>query len=151
MEKNSDFTGERYVPELFKKQENIAQMHQERYKFAAKYVSGMSVLDVACGEGYGSDMLSREARNLVGVDIDEITINSAKDKYKRDNLKFLVGGVSNIPVKNLSIDVVVSFETIEHVRLKEQIAFLEEVSRILRKDGIFIVSTPDKDVGGGGA
>lgn len=137
-------TGERYIPEAFDDAENISQMHLERYKFAYNYVRGKNVLDIACGEGYGSDLLSNIASNVIGVDIDNEAVGNAKNKYKKENLKFLVGGVDKIPLEDGSVDVLVSFETIEHVNFKKQLSFLKEVDRVLKKDSLFIVSTPDK-------
>jgi len=61
-----EWTGERYVPQM---RGTIALEHLHRYAFASEYVQGLDVLDIASGEGYGSEMLSRTARHVYGVDI----------------------------------------------------------------------------------
>jgi SAM-dependent methyltransferase len=116
--------------------------HIHRYSFAAKWVSGKKVLDIASGEGYGCDGLRRAgAREVIGVEIDEETCARAMQKYGID---VRVGTAEAIPVKTGSVDVVVSFETIEHIVRPK--SFLQEVRRVLTRDGIFIVSTPDKNL-----
>jgi len=138
-----EFTGERMIPEFNQGQE-IYLEHMTRYMFAAKFVEGKNVLDIACGSGYGSEYLLKSgAKKVIGVDISKETINYCKEKYADGGIEFLVGGVEKIPVEDNSIDVMVSFETIEHVDEKTQINFLQEVKRVLKTDGIFIVSTPN--------
>ncbi len=136
------FTGERFIPESFGAQ--IALEHWHRYFFAANFCKDKIVLDIACGEGYGSFYLSRVAKKVYGIDISEEAIRHAKNKYSEENINFIVGDVSKIPLEDQSIEVVVSFETIEHVPEDIQHKFLKEVKRILKKEGVFICSTPDK-------
>jgi ubiquinone/menaquinone biosynthesis C-methylase UbiE len=136
------FTGERFVPEFFGTQ--IAIEHWHRYIFASSFCKNRIVLDIACGEGYGSYFISKVAKKVYGIDISEEAIEHAKSKYIKENLEFLVGNVANIPLPDKSIDIVVSFETIEHVPEVAQKKFLNEVKRILKRDGLFICSTPDK-------
>lgn len=147
---NISFTRERYTPEDFESKDHMSQMHWSRYKFTIPFVNEKKVMDIACGEGYGSNMLSKNSSEVVGIDIDSKSIEHAKNKYKKNNLNFYVGSVERIENQNELFDVVVSFETIEHVKLSLQKKFLSEVARILKPSGIFIVSTPDKDVGGEG-
>ena len=123
---------------------DIVLEHLHRYAFAADLVAGKDVLDIACGEGYGSNLLAARARSVTGVDISEETIGYAQSKYVRDNLAFLPGSCLAIPAPDQSADVVVSFETLEHFVEHEQ--FLAEVRRVLRPGGVFIVSTPDKTI-----
>ncbi len=144
------FTGERYMPDEFNKSDNISEIHLNRYDFAQSYVRAKSVIDIACGEGYGSDQLAKISNKVVGIDINPETIEHAKSKYKKNNLSFCVGDVENISTPNESVDVVISFETIEHVKHKKQEKFLQEAYRVLKPGGTFIVSTPDKDVTGEG-
>ncbi len=135
------WTGERFIPWM-----ELGEIHYEhlhRYAFAAQFVKGRRVLDLACGEGYGSKILSSNAAHVVGIDIDKATIEHARKKYTKKNLEFMVGSMMDIPVKdNNQFDVIVCFEAIEHI--KEQEMLLNEVKRLLKKDGLFIVSTPDK-------
>lgn len=135
-----EFTGERYVPTL---KGQIRYEHLHRYAACSELVKDKDVLDIACGEGYGSALLARFARKVIGVDIDEFIINYAKNKYSfQQNLQFIVGGVDSIPLPDASVDVVVSFETIEHHDKHEEM--LQEIKRVLRPEGMLVISTPDK-------
>lgn len=136
-----EFTGERYHPEIGG---NLLLEHVHRYLFACRFVQDRQVLDIACGEGFGANILARTARSVIGVDIDESAIRHAEDKYRLQHLSFLTGSVTAIPLAAASIDVVVSFETIEHVDAHD--AMLAEIKRVLRPGGVLIMSTPDKAV-----
>ncbi|KAA3649151.1 MAG: class I SAM-dependent methyltransferase [Proteobacteria bacterium] len=138
-EQKLEFTGERFVPEC---EREIWYEHYHRYLMACDLVSGKKVLDAACGEGYGSHLLATYADKVVAVDIDTDSIHHAKQKYRQDNLKFLCADVLKIPIADNSFDVVVSFETLEH--LAEQQQLMAEYKRLLTADGILIISTPDK-------
>ncbi|MEW6517694.1 MAG: glycoside hydrolase family 99-like domain-containing protein [candidate division FCPU426 bacterium] len=135
------WTGERLVPSL---QGEIAVEHLHRYAVAAQLARGQVVLDLACGEGYGSALLAREAKQVTGVDISPEAIAHAQRKYARPNLEFRVGRAEAIPLADASVDVVVSFETIEHIQDPE--AFLAEIKRCLKADGVLVISSPDKPV-----
>jgi lipopolysaccharide biosynthesis protein/ubiquinone/menaquinone biosynthesis C-methylase UbiE len=142
-EAEMNFTGERYVPEL--QDPEISYEHWHRYLFASLFVKQKRVLDIACGEGYGSYVLSEKAKTVVGVDISAESVKHASGAYRRGNLSFIVGGVSRIPIEiDHSIDVIVSLETLEHIDEGEQKAFLSEVKRVLSPKGILILSTPNK-------
>jgi len=78
---------------------------------------------------------------VLGVDISEEAVSYCKDKYPQSN--FAVGSVNAIPIADASVDVIVSFETIEHVDEKTQEEFMLEVNRVLRNDGVFVLSTPN--------
>jgi len=135
------FTGERYIPgvEGFIKSEHI-----HRYFMSMDFVKNKTVLDIACGEGYGSFMISTQAKNVYGVDVDLDTIQNAQIKYQNDNLKFQIGDIMNLTFENNKFDVIICFETIEHVVDYEK--SLSELKRVLKKDGILIMSTPNKYV-----
>jgi glycosyltransferase involved in cell wall biosynthesis/ubiquinone/menaquinone biosynthesis C-methylase UbiE len=144
-EKNSEsgstlsWTGERYIQEL---DGNIALEHLHRYTIARELATDKHVLDIASGEGYGSAILAEVAHRVIGVDISKDAIGHANLKYKKDNLEFKVGSCSNIPINNASVDLVVSFETIEHHG--EHDAMMSEIKRVLRPNGVLIISSPDK-------
>lgn len=137
--KELKFTGERFLPSCVRE---IWYEHYHRYTMALSWVKGLDVLDAACGEGYGSNMLSSAAKSVTGVDIDNDAINHAKNHYQNSNLNFIESNVLSMEFPDNSFDVVVSFETLEH--LGEQEELLNEFRRVLRPDGILIISTPDK-------
>jgi len=135
------FTGERMIPEC-NSSDKIYLEHINRYHFAKQFVEGKDVLDIACGSGYGSDLLKNAgAKSVLGVDISKETIDFCKNKYPDG--EFLVGSVDDIPVGDKSIDVIVSFETIEHVNDEAQEKFMREVGRVLRDGGVLVLSTPN--------
>jgi ubiquinone/menaquinone biosynthesis C-methylase UbiE len=134
-----EWTGERFLPYIGGR---IALEHYHRYMFAADFVRNKSVLDIACGEGYGSRMLSLEAKNVTGVDIDSETIKHAISKYSSERVAFKSGSCLNIPAEKLFFDVVVSFETLEHLAEHDQMML--EIKRVLRADGVLIISSPNK-------
>lgn len=119
--------------------------HWHRYHFISEIVKGKKVCDVACGVGYGSALLALSADHVTGVDIDIETIDSAKEKYKDiNNLTYTQSNALNLEFADNSFDVVVSFETLEHLVQHNQL--LDEFSRILKNDGLLVISTPDKDI-----
>lgn len=140
--KGEEYTPERYEPDQYKASP-IAYEHWHRYLSITSLVQDKSVLDVACGNGYGSNLLSSYASEVLGVDIDKAVIDSCKKNYIKNCLSFDVGTVSSLPVDSGSVDVVVSFETIEHVSESDQDRFMLEVNRVLRPDGVLIISTPN--------
>lgn len=134
------FTGERFLPHV---SGEIAYEHLHRYAFASDFVSGKTVLDIASGEGYGSGLLAKNAKKVIGVDLSEETITHAKSKYaSQGNLEFRLGSCINIPCENGIFDVVVSFETIEHHAEHEKM--LDEIKRVLKPDGLLVISSPNK-------
>jgi ubiquinone/menaquinone biosynthesis C-methylase UbiE len=136
---SSNFTGERLETSVYNR--NTVN-HLHRYAIASSLTKGKTVLDIASGEGYGSHLLSFEAEYIYGVDIDQDTIERAEIKYQRDNLKFLKGSTSKIPLRDQTVDVIISFETIEHHDEHEQM--LIEIKRVLRPGGALLISSPDK-------
>lgn len=136
-----EWTGERFLPWV--NQATIAYEHLHRYAYASTFVKGKRVLDLACGEGYGSKMMSETASSVVGIDIDDKAIQHAKAKYGTETLQFITGSISAVPLKDdHSFDVIVCFEAIEHIEDHDKL--LGEVKRLLKADGTFIVSTPNK-------
>jgi SAM-dependent methyltransferase len=137
-----NFTGERLVTSV--KNNHGVTEHLHRYAIALEYCRDKEVLDIASGEGYGSNLLSKTAKKVYGVDIDVDAINHANKKYSNSRLEFIHGNTSEIPLKNSSMDVVVSFETIEHH--DEHNKMMDEIKRVLRKDGLLIISSPEKSI-----
>lgn len=139
-EGTNSWTGERL--ETFIQSENTSE-HLHRYAIAFEYVAGKKVLDIACGEGYGSNLLAEKAQEVVGVDVSAGVILEAAKKYVRNNLRFLEGNANSIPVESNYYDVVVSFETIEHHDRHDEMML--EIKRVLKPTGILIISSPDKE------
>ncbi len=138
MDTNEQLTGERLVPEV-QHGELVHAEHLARYLLAAQLAPGRRVLDVACGEGYGTAMLDGSgATGAVGVDVDEPTITGAQERYSCD---FRCADIAALPFEDASFDLVVSFETIEHVTDGE--AALSELARVLAPAGLLIISTPN--------
>lgn len=136
------YTGERFLPDL-----QDVQMHMEhfqRYLSVSNLTQDKVVADAACGDGYGTSILARNARRVFGIDIDSDTIQRAKEKYTDPNISFIEGSIENLPLEDQSIDVFISFETIEHVTEELQKKFLNEIFRVLKPEGILVISTPNK-------
>jgi SAM-dependent methyltransferase len=115
-------------------------IHEKRYRFALPHCAGKRVLDAACGVGYGSAILAEQAETVLGLDVDEDAIAYARTRYPASNLEFRVADLLHPGLDDASFDVVVSFETLEH--LTDRDAFLGHVARALRTGGLFVVSTP---------
>src|SRR5262245_2781573 len=106
-----EFTGERYVPGLDWPAMSYETWHC--YLWAAQFVAGKSVLDIACGEGFGANLLAGSAARVIGVDSSIEAIRHASSAYYRPNLAFYQGAAGAIPLPGTALfDVVVSFETI---------------------------------------
>lgn len=119
--------------------------HVVRYKFACTFAQERSVLDVACGAGYAAPMfMEAGARRYLGLDINEEAVTFATRSYSTsDAIRFAIDDaceLRNVPSR--SVDLAVSFETIEHVPCPDK--FLENVQRVLRPGGALIVSTPNR-------
>lgn len=139
------FTGERFIPQNNEDAEIYIE-HYHRYLAVKSLVKDKVVLDAACGAGYGSFILSSEAQKVIGIDISEEAVEHAKEQYQKDNLTYLVNSIEKIELEDHSVDIVVSFETIEHVDEDLQHRFLNEIKRVLKEDGLLIMSTPDRDI-----
>jgi 2-polyprenyl-3-methyl-5-hydroxy-6-metoxy-1,4-benzoquinol methylase/glycosyltransferase involved in cell wall biosynthesis len=136
-------TGERYLPWL--EEASIGYEHVHRYAYATQFVQNKRVLDLACGEGYGSYLLAKTAKSVAGIDIDNNTIKHARNKYIKQNLEFRVGSITEIPIDGERLfDVAICFEALEHIEDHQKL--LSEVKRLLTPEGVFIVSTPNKTV-----
>jgi ubiquinone/menaquinone biosynthesis C-methylase UbiE len=120
----------------------LLREHIVRYIFASSHVRGKVILDIACGSGYGTSYLSgKGARSVIGGDASEKAIAQAIKYFKRENLEFVLLDATRMPIGDSTFEVIVSFETIEHIPDYER--FLSECHRVLRHDGIFICSTPN--------
>lgn len=137
-----EFTGERFTPECVRE---IWYEHFHRYAFALPLAEGKRVLDAACGEGYGSALLARCARHVLGVDISIEAISHANKRYaaQQANLSFRQADVAALDaLPSASFDLICSFETLEHLQAQE--AMLAGFRRLLAPGGVLLVSTPDR-------
>lgn len=140
----AEFMHERYVPGTWSK---IAEYeHLPRYELAKNAVCGKKVLDFGCGTGYGSAMLAGYAEKVVGLDIDVPAIEWAKTSHPYHNLEFYRCDDLGASLPAASFDVAVCFEMIEHVDFNTQKATLASIARLLKEDGLLIISTPNPDV-----
>ncbi|MGE5614820.1 MAG: glycosyltransferase, partial [Bacillota bacterium] len=140
-----EYTGERFIPGSDNDKETEIE-HLQRYYSLKDIIRDKIVVDAACGEGYGSMFMAGYALKVIGIDISEETIKQAKEKYKKDNLDFICASISKMPVKDKTADIIVSFETIEHVDSQAQNDFMLEAQRALKEDGLLIISTPNKEI-----
>jgi len=135
------FTGERYTPECALE---IATEHWHRYAFARALAPGRRVLDAACGEGYGSALMARAGGDVLGLDIGADAVAHARTRYAGvAGLRFEQADATALQgYADASFDLVLSFETLEHVQAQAQM--LDGFARLLAPGGLLLVSTPDK-------
>lgn len=138
--------GERQITTQY---DQIRPDHLNRYEFACQHLDNLNqdskILDLACGIGYGTLMLSKKTKALVtGVDIELAAITHAKQHFSNDHTQFICQDAKLLDIKANSQDAVVSFETIEHVDFDQQL--LEMFFKVLKPRGQLICSTPNQDV-----
>lgn len=137
-----DFTGERFTPEC---QREIWYEHYHRYALASRWCKGLRTLDAACGEGYGSALLSQSAASVEALDISEAAIAHARQRYGDiPNLNFQVADCTALPFADNEFDCITSFETLEHLEAQDQL--LSEFRRVLKPGGFLALSSPDKAI-----
>lgn len=112
-----------------------------RYGIASRLSKNKRVLDTCCGIGWGSYLVAQLALKVTSIDLDESSINFAKEYWKEFNLNFEVASVLNIPFQDSSFDVVLAIESIEHFSQEEGVGYLTECHRVLRKGGIIFGSS----------
>jgi len=121
-----------------------ASIHFARYSVATPFVKNKRVLDIACGEGYGSYLLKQAgAEEVVGVDVFTDAVNRATHSFGGPGIEFIAADATTIegrfPAEHF--DVIVSCETIEHI--EDPVAYLHSLKRIAKKDAIIIISCPN--------
>lgn len=138
-------TGERIRPDAAESVEDylLYTRHVFAYEVARPFISGTSVvLDLGCGEGYGTHRLSHSVRRVVGLDVDPTTVAHAAQHYGSTRCAFRVYDGVTIPAEANAFDGVVSFQVIEHLHDDRQ--YLSEVYRVLKPGGVFLLTTPNR-------
>jgi 2-polyprenyl-3-methyl-5-hydroxy-6-metoxy-1,4-benzoquinol methylase len=136
---NLPLTGERTVPGI--PAENYwFRRHEAAYEFLAPQAAGRVLLEVGCGEGYGTDLLARTAQRVLAIDYDATTLAHASNRYP--SARFVRANLAALPVASGAVDVVATLQVIEHVWDHGQ--FIDECRRVLRPGGRLIVTTPNR-------
>lgn len=120
--------------------------HFDRYRFAISLMpEGATVLDAACGTGYGTQLLSKKAKEVFGVEISEHALEWGKAHHQEKNIQFINSNLNNtLPFESNTFDMITSFETLEHVESHENM--IKEFKRVLRPGGLLILSSPDREI-----
>src|SRR6266571_163245 len=117
--------------------------HRSRYRFAAQFAAEKTVLDVASGAGFGLQMLTHAGACPIGLDYDARALRQVRCLESRARL--VRADATRLPFHADSFDLVVSFETVEHV--PDAQALVSEIRRVLRPDGRLVLSTPNRAFG----
>jgi len=119
--------------------------HEERYRFAGQLARNRRVLDAACGNGYGTAMMREQgAASVAGVDLAWDAVRQASAFHATAGAGFLLGSALALPFADAAFDLFVSLETIEHI--EDDRAYVDEARRVVKSDGIFLCSTPNRQV-----
>lgn len=123
----------------------VRHEHLARYHFASRFVTGKIVVDCACGDGAGSQLFAEAgAARVHAFDVCPEAVEHSARTRPHERLEFAAGNAASLPLPDAAADVYISLETIEHVL--EDRAVLREATRVLRPDGVFICSTPNRVV-----
>jgi O-antigen biosynthesis protein len=144
LDRRIEWTGERCVP--WTDDTQVMYEHYHRYALARDFVAGKRVLDLASGEGYGAAMLAEAAAEVVGIDIDQPSVEHAQLNYGNSTLRFVVGSITDPAVlaDTGQFDVITCFEAIEHV--EDHAGLMTLVRARLAPGGLLLISTPDTEV-----
>ncbi len=119
--------------------------HYHRYVYASRFVGGKRVLDIGCGDGYGTAFMSLAAREVLGVDCSEQTVSRAREKYVEfSNAHFEHGRGEELASPETPFDVIVCYHMLEHLDSESQVRFMTNIKKSLATKGIMILSTPDR-------
>jgi SAM-dependent methyltransferase len=135
-----ELTGERTLPDV--PEENYwFRRHLVVYRWIAERCVGRSVVDMACGEGYGAAVLAERAADVVGVDANPAAHEHARLRYRETNLRFELSLIEEFD-EGAPWDALVFLQTVEHVQ--EPQALLERFAKLVAADGTIYVSTPNR-------
>lgn len=141
-------TMERFVPDYVAESSAIdhlsQRLHEERYRFACRHVRGPLILDIACGSGYGSQMIAATVAAgrgcVVGVDYSAASVTYASQRYPAENLYYAVQDAHFVGLPQRRFSTIISLETIEHLAQPPQ--FVQQLRRVLLPGGVVICSAP---------
>lgn len=139
LESGLAYTGERFTID---QQGEIRVEHLHRYLWASRGFQGQRWIDAASGSGYGTYLLAQQSRMVTGFDIDADAVDAAQRIFVDASVEFKVASVYSLALEANSVDVGVSFETIEHV--DEPSRAVAEFERCLSREGVLVVSSPNK-------
>lgn len=138
------FMQERYVPSTCSE---IAEYeHMPRYQYALSLAAGKTVLDFGCGTGYGSSILAAKATAVLGVDIDDSALQWARETHRTTTLEFRQNSDFGASLPSHHFDLVTCFEMIEHVISEHQQLIIDSFVKVLKPDGVLLISTPNPDI-----
>lgn len=141
-------TGERLLYDRYGKNElhETFWAHMGRYIYAYTLAGSLGrrlkILDAASGSGYGTYLLSRGGHDCLGVDYDALAVKYSNNIFGSGDCRYVQGDVVTLPFEDSTFDLVVSFETIEHLFKEQQEQFIVEITRVLRPGGYLILSAP---------
>lgn len=140
--KGNKFGGERLESKSDLSKNNLLE-HLARYNLVEGDKESV-VLDIGCGGGHGSNLLSKKFKKIYGVDISSDAIEYAKKNWQEDNIDFILGSGTNLPFPDNFFDISVAYEVFEHIENWQD--FLVELKRVTKLGNIVYISTPNKDV-----
>lgn len=135
----TEFTGERVIPGEVN--DDLWAEHIARYAFASSFAADRRVLDLGCGAGYGAAELAIHARTVAAIDVSSAALEYARKNYRPANVHYGQASATSLPFRDQAFDLITAFEVIEH--LPDWKSMLAETRRVLRADGLFLVSTPN--------
>ncbi len=116
------------------------------YIFLKKYSFGKYILDIGFGYGHGSFYLAQVADKVIAVDSDKENLENAQNKFNQHNLAYMLMDATNLNFPDATFDIVSSFQVIEHVKETLLLKYLSEISRVLKPEGFFCISTLNREV-----
>lgn len=116
-------------------------IHEAAYNYAAQLSADMNVLDLGCNTGYGSNIISKSCKTIIGVDVSENAINSAINNFSQGGIEFKVVNGKALPFQDNQFDMIVSFQVIEHI--VDCSNFIAELKRVLSPEGFVVFTTPN--------
>ena len=116
-------------------------IHTIAYIKASEICKNLCALDIGCNTGYGSHILSKSAKKIVGVDVSQKAIEFANNRYAQSGIQFKVIDGKRLPFKDQEFDVIVCCQVIEHI--VDYKMFMEELKRVLSPEGIVFFTTPN--------